>query len=1201
MGPHTMLRRAFQTLAAVTALVTLWPSGPALTQPDDTVPVLVTLREQAVAPQVVAQPLVEADALDAAAQDEARSARAVRMLQRAAQVAARSQLAVRQHVAALGGEVTYAARAVNAVAARVPRGAIDTLRARPDVLAVEIDVPREAHLHRMAAATLANTFWFNGVTGGAVDVAVIDTGVFPDHETFVAKKAQILGGVFHRSARTYPSYSDDWADGDDYQGHGTLVAGMVFGQGSAMNAGRKGLAYGLDKLYNLKAGFRTTSAGGSSLLSDLMEAVDWALAQPDPPEVLNYSYGATASADDDSYARYWDAVVDAFGVTATISAGNSGSNGYTVNSPGTAHNVISVANTTVEGVVASSSSRGPTIGGRKKPDLAAPGTSIWLPSTFGETQWNAVTGTSFSAPAIAGAVALLVQTGVTDPRTVKAVLINSSDERGAAGWDAAYGWGAYNGERAWAERGQWRLDSYTAPGTAGGRRLFARDSAAGTRVTLAWHRHVAYSATSVATSGVLNDLDLRLYSADTGDLRAASTSSIDNVERVATSLSEPAVVVVETVGNVSGGSELAALAHSGGFEVRNGPGLQVAITAPATVNPGTSFTVSAAIGNPGDLRGHDYQATLVVPTGFTIESPGTSQSLDSVGAGQQGTLAWTVRAPSATTSAQSLRVDVSTTSYGVSASASASGSVAVSLTCTYAVTPPGAIPSVGGSAVVGVSAPAGCGWSASSGAAWLSVMSGATGSGTGQVQLSALANQSADARVGTLTVAGQSVAVTQQGQQAAVPPRTYYLAEGATGDLFDLDVLIANPNATDAPVVLQFMRDDGQVVTRNETVAARSRRTVHVNAVAGLEACAVSTMVTSPTGLPLVVERTMSWTREAYGAHGGGAVDGPQRRWYFAEGSQGFFDTYLLLSNPGAAAATVTVDFLRESGDKVTRTVTVPATSRYTIYAGSEPELVEQAFAIVVSSDEPVIAERAMYWSNGDTHWVGGHESAGVSELATEWFHAEGATGPYFETYLLVGNPNPDAAVVTVTYLLPSGAAIKRTYDVAGHARRTINVEYEDPMLADTAVSMTVRSTRPVVSERAMYWPGSPAQWQEAHNSAGLATTAPRWGLAEGCSGGTRRAQTYVLLSNATSSAATVRVTFLPETGNATSKTFTVGATSRFNVDVAYEMPGLAGTCFGVLIESTNGVPIAVERAMYWDARGTRWAAGTNAAAVPLP
>jgi hypothetical protein len=62
-----------------------------------------------------------------------------------------------------------------------------------------------------------------------------------------------------------------------------------------------------------------------------------------------------------------------------------------------------------------------------------------------------------------------------------------------------------------------------------------------------------------------------------------------------------------------------------------------------------------------------------------------------------------------------------------------------------------------------------------------------------------------------------------------------------------------------------------------------------------------------------------------------------------------------------------------------------------------------------------------------------------------------------------------------------------------------------------------------------------------------------------------------------------------------------VAATSRYNVAVGATAPELSGECFGALVESTNGVPIAVERAMYWDARGVHWAAGTNATGSRLP
>jgi hypothetical protein len=49
---------------------------------------------------------------------------------------------------------------------------------------------------------------------------------------------------------------------------------------------------------------------------------------------------------------------------------------------------------------------------------------------------------------------------------------------------------------------------------------------------------------------------------------------------------------------------------------------------------------------------------------------------------------------------------------------------------------------------------------------------------------------------------------------------------------------------------------------------------------------------------------------------------------------------------------------------------------------------------------------------------------------------------------------------------------------------------------------------------------------------------------------------------------------------------------------------GLSDSRFGVLAESIDTAPLAqlvVERAMYWNAGGVTWAAGTNLLATPLP
>jgi hypothetical protein len=77
-------------------------------------------------------------------------------------------------------------------------------------------------------------------------------------------------------------------------------------------------------------------------------------------------------------------------------------------------------------------------------------------------------------------------------------------------------------------------------------------------------------------------------------------------------------------------------------------------------------------------------------------------------------------------------------------------------------------------------------------------------------------------------------------------------------------------------------------------------------------------------------------------------------------------------------------------------------------------------------------------------------------------------------------------------------------------------------------------------------------------------------------------------------------LTFLRETGTPVTKSVTVEASTRYTLPVgAPEVPGIANEQFGVLIESNQ--PIAVERALYWDADGIIWAAGSNATASRLP
>ena len=453
--------------------------------------------------------------------------------------------------------------------------------------------------------------------------------------------------------------------------------------------------------------------------------------------------------------------------------------------------------------------------------------------------------------------------------------------------------------------------------------------------------------------------------------------------------------------------------------------------------------------------------------------------------------------------------------------------------------------------------------------------------------------------------AASGTAGTRAYTGAVLPERTYFLAEGATGPFFDEDLLIANPTLASVQLTIDYLPDSGSPITENRTLAAQSRLTVRLDDIPALATGSSSVLVTSPSGAPLAVERTMFWDTTAYGGHTGSAVTSAAPRWFFAEGSQGYFNTFVLIANPQSTSVDVTVTFLLENAAPVTSTLSVAARSRATVVCGNIASVVNRSFGIVVDATQPVVAERAMYFgSTPQRALVGGHDSAGVTALASSWFLAEAATGSFFDTFVLLMNPGSTAANVTLRYLLPNGATIDVPKVVPAQARLTVNVETEpDPRLQANSVSVTVVSDQPIVAERSMYWGTGEgvSPWGEAHNSFGVTTPGPRWALAEGRAGGPLEFRTYILIANPGSVPTTATVTYLPETGAAITRTYAVGATSRATVDVGSDVPQLVGQRFGAAISASSNVPIIVERSMYWNGAGLFWSGGTNAVGIPLP
>ena len=447
---------------------------------------------------------------------------------------------------------------------------------------------------------------------------------------------------------------------------------------------------------------------------------------------------------------------------------------------------------------------------------------------------------------------------------------------------------------------------------------------------------------------------------------------------------------------------------------------------------------------------------------------------------------------------------------------------------------------------------------------------------------------------------GDSVSNLQEYQRGTHPrlSNSWTLAEGATG-FFVERLALANPDSTPADVSVTFLRRSPEPpVTRTYSIQPYGRATVTVNDVAGMSQSDVSMVVNTLTG-GVVAERTMFWGDQWYGGHTGKAIQRAGTSWYLAEGAaNGLFATFILLANPSNATANVTATFLLDPSGTVTRTYAVPANSRVTISANDIPALVGQSFSTRVTSDQPIGVERAMYFSNGRV-WNGGHEAAAVPAPQTTWFVAEGATGTFFSTFLLIANPNPTQVTANIRYLRNGGGVVTSSLTLEPQSRKTIPV---NQVIPNGEVSASITASAPIVVERAMYWPGG--DWYEAHASAGVTSTGTQWALGEGEVGGSRGFQSYILIANPSGQDASVRLRFLREGGASfTSPAFTVPANSRVTQSAAdYIGPGrLNGSeRFGVLVESLNIVPIVVERAMYWNGGGEFWGGGTNETAVKI-
>jgi len=277
------------------------------------------------------------------------------------------------------------------------------------------------------------------VIGRNVTVAVLDTGINSQHVDLAGKvlqnvrlaDTQSVPGLF-----TYPAPLENLTNTDLAGGHGTFVSGVIAASGAASSGRFAGVAPGA-RLLGL-------SAGDLNLMY-VLSGFDYLLQKRAQynVRVVNCSFSANTVFDLNDPVNVATRMLTDAGVNIVFSAGNTGPGNGTMNPYAVAPWVIGVGATDVTGRLADYSARGNFGDDLQHPSLVAPGTNIVslrsAPTVTGvsgiagaDTQrltptemlyYTTATGTSFSAPQVAGAIALMLEVNPNlTPADVKDIL-----------------------------------------------------------------------------------------------------------------------------------------------------------------------------------------------------------------------------------------------------------------------------------------------------------------------------------------------------------------------------------------------------------------------------------------------------------------------------------------------------------------------------------------------------------------------------------------------------------------------------------------------------------------------------------------------------------------------------------------------------------------------------------------------------------
>lgn len=333
----------------------------------------------------------------------------------------------RAAVRSVGGRVVTPLPFVDSVEARVNADDVGELARAPGIWSVTPDAPVGFHgngdgsqvTHRIQKIVRSTNLWQEGTTGAGVTVAVLDTGIYAGHP-------DLAGRVV--ACKDFSHEGSSEARCADTFGHGTFMAGLVAGDGTASNGKYVGAAPDASLVSVKVAGY-----DGSSDVSNVLAGIQWVVAHRDVFDirVLNLSLG-TDSAQDYRFSPLNYAVEKAWrkGIVVVASGGNTGPNASTVMKPGDDPFIITVGASNDEGsmsigddTVPIFSARGPTrANGLAKPDVVSPGVhtvSLRAPGSaidrkHGDTatvsgDYFRGTGTSMATATVSGVVAQMLQ------------------------------------------------------------------------------------------------------------------------------------------------------------------------------------------------------------------------------------------------------------------------------------------------------------------------------------------------------------------------------------------------------------------------------------------------------------------------------------------------------------------------------------------------------------------------------------------------------------------------------------------------------------------------------------------------------------------------------------------------------------------------------------------------------------------------